>query len=99
MTEKDINGLLYQDSNAYRIGRKDGYDEIMSQMSDIIGKCYNTGYKDAMDFAIKYLQVELVVAQDEFGSDRVMTDYGTKEEFIEDFRNEMIENLCNETSN
>lgn len=92
------NSLIYQDSNAYRIGRKDGYDEIMSQMSDIIGKCYNTGYKDAMDFAIKYLQVELVVAQDEFGSDRVMTDYGTKEEFIEDFRNEMIKNLCGETS-
>lgn len=92
------NNLIYQDSNAYRIGRKDGYDEIMSQMSDIIDKCYNTGYKDAMDFAIKWLQVELVVAQDEFGSDLVMTDYGTKEEFIEDFRNEMIENLCNETS-
>lgn len=88
------NSLIYQDSNAYRIGRKDGYDEIMSQMSDIIGKCYNTGYKDAMDFAIKYLQVELVVAQDEFGSDRVMTDYGTKEEFIDNLRKAMIENLC-----
>jgi hypothetical protein len=45
------NSLIYQDSNAYKIGRKDGYDEIMSQMSDIIGKCYNSGYKDAMDFA------------------------------------------------
>ena len=46
---------VYQDSNAYQIGRKDGYDEIMSQMSDIIGKCYNTGYKAAMDFAIDWL--------------------------------------------
>ena len=93
-----INGLLYQDSSAYLIGRRDGRDEVMSQMSDIIGKSYNTGYKDAMDFAIKYLLRELVVAQDEFGSDRVMTDYGTKEEFIEDFRNDMIKELCKETS-
>ena len=92
------NSLIYQDSNAYQIGRKDGYDEVMSQMSDIIGKSYNTGYKDAMDFAIKYLLRELVVAQDEFGSDRVMTDYGTKEEFIEYFRNDMIKELCKETS-
>ena len=92
------NSLIYQDSNAYQIGRKDGYDEIMSQMNDIIGKCYNTGYKDAMDFAIKYLLRELVVAQDEFGSDRIMTDYGTKEEFIKDFRNDMIKNLWEETS-
>ena len=56
MTEKDINGLLYQDSNAYQIGRKDGYDEIMSQMHDIIDKCYNTGYKEAIDFAIDWLK-------------------------------------------
>ncbi len=99
MNEIQRNSLIYQDSNACQIGRKDGYDEIMSQMSDIVGKCYNSGYKDAMDFAIKYLLRELVVAQDEFGSDRIMTDYGTKEEFIKDFRNEMIENLCKETSN
>ena len=92
-----MNQQLYQDSSAYRIGRKDGRDEIMSQMYDIVDKCYNTGYKDAMDFAIKYLLRELVVAQDEFGSDRVMTDYGTKEEFIEDFSHEMLKNLCNET--
>lgn len=92
------NGLLYQDSSAYLRGRRDVRDEVMSQMSDIIGKSYNTGYKDAMDFAIKYLLRELVVAQDEFGSDRVMTDYGTKEEFIEYFRNDMIKELCKETS-
>lgn len=92
------NSLIYQDSNAYQIGRKDGYDEIMSQMHDIIDKSFNAGYKDAMDFAIKHLQCELVVAQDEFGSDRIMTDYSTKEEFIEDFRNDMIKNLCEETS-
>ena len=61
-------------------------------------KSFDAGYKDAMDFAIKYLQCELVVAQDEFGSDRIMTDYGTKEEFIEDFRNDMIKELCRKTS-
>lgn len=37
-------------NKAYRIGRKDGYDKIMSKMRDIIDKCYNTGYKDALDF-------------------------------------------------
>lgn len=47
MTEKD--------SNAYRIGHKDGYDEIISKMHDILGKCYNTGYKDAMDFVCEWL--------------------------------------------
>ena len=48
---------IYQDSCSYRIGRKDGYDEIMSQMSDIIDKCYNTGYKDAMDFVCEWLYI------------------------------------------
>ena len=47
MTEKD--------SNAYQIGRKDGYDEIMSKMHDIIDKCYNAGYKDAIDFACEWM--------------------------------------------
>lgn len=51
------NSLIYQDSNAYRIGRKDGYDEIMSQMHDIIDKCYNTGHKDAMDFVCEWLYI------------------------------------------
>ena len=57
MNEIQRNSLIYQDSNAYRIGRKDGYDEIMSQMSDIIDKCYNTGYKDAMDFVCEWLYI------------------------------------------
>lgn len=68
--------------------------EDMPNIREIMDKSFDTGYKDAMDFAIKYLQVELVVAQDEFGSDRVMTDYGTKEEFIDNLRKAMIENLC-----
>ena len=70
--------------------------EDMPNIREIMDKSFDAGYKDAMDFAIKYLLRELVVAQDEFGSDRVMTDYGTKEEFIEYFRNDMIENLCRE---
>ena len=49
MTEKD--------SNAYQIGRKDGYDEIMSKMHDIIYKCYNAGYKDAMEFVCEWLYI------------------------------------------
>lgn len=92
------NSLIYQDSNAYQIGRKDGYDEIMSQMNDIIGKCYNTGYKDAMDFAIKYLQCELRVDKDKFLDDLVVTDFATKEAFIEDFSHKCLKNLCGEIS-
>ena len=72
--------------------------EDMPNIREIMDKSFEAGYKDAMDFAIKYLQCELVVAQDEFGSDRVMTNCGTKEEFIEDFRNDMIKNLFEETS-
>ena len=72
--------------------------EDMPNIREIMDKSFDAGYKDAMDFAIKYLLRELVVAQDEFGSDRIMTDYGTKEEFIKDFRNDMIKNLCEGTS-
>ena len=72
--------------------------EDMPNIREIMDKSFDAGYKDAMDFAIKFLLRELVVAQDEFGSDRIMTNYGTKEEFIEDFRNDMIKELCRETS-
>ena len=86
---------IYQDSNAYRIGRKDGYDEIMSQMSDIIGKCYNTGYKDAMDFACEWMQRQLMDNIDNCGYPVVGSfDTTTLEEFIADFKKSMIENLC-----
>lgn len=44
-------------SNSYQIGRKDGHDEIMSQMRDIIDKCYNAGYKDAMEFVCEWLYI------------------------------------------
>lgn len=89
MTEKDINGLLYQDSNAYRIGRKDGRDEIMSQMYDIVDKCYNTGYKDAMDFVCKWLYVYYPTIE------RCQS----AEEAWEILEKEMKENLlCDETS-
>ena len=32
------NNQIYQEVNAYQIGRRDAYGEIMSQMSDIIDK-------------------------------------------------------------
>lgn len=51
------NNLIYQDSSAYLRGRRDGHDEVMSQMSDIIDKSYNTGYKDAMDFVCEWLYI------------------------------------------
>lgn len=78
---------IYQDSNAYRIGWKDGYDEIMSQMSDIIGKCYNTGYKDAMDFAIDWM-TNFKNGNGEF----------PLYDFVGNLRKAMEEHLCRETS-
>lgn len=51
------NNSIYQEVNAYQIGRRDGYGEIMSQMRDIIDKCYNAGYKDAMDFVCEWLYI------------------------------------------
>ncbi len=56
-TTKIKKVMMEKDSNAYRIGHKDGYDEIISKMHDILGKCYNTGYKDAMDFVCEWLYI------------------------------------------
>lgn len=97
MNEIQRNRLIYQDSNAYQIGRRDGYDEIMSQMHDIIDKCYNTGYKDAMDFACEWMQRELMDNIDNCGYPVVGSfDTTTLEEFIADFKKSMIKNLCKE---
>ena len=82
------NSLIYQDSNAYRIGRKDGYDEIMSQMSDIIDKCYHTGYKDAMDFVCEWM-TNFKNGNGEF----------PLYDFVGNLRKAMEEHLCKETSN
>lgn len=70
--------------------------EDISNIREIMDKSFDAGYKDAMDFAIKYLQCELHVDKDEFLNDLVVTDFATKEAFIEDFSHEMIENLCRE---
>ena len=80
---------IYQDSNAYQIGRKDGRDEIMSQMSDIIGKSYNTGYKDAMDFVCEWLYIYYPTIER----------YGSAEEAWKILEKEMEEHLCKGTSN
>ena len=88
---------IYQDSNAYQIGRKDGYDEIMSQMHDIIGKCYNTGYKDAMDFAIDWLKRNANnYTYNTGGHDEYIPKVGGK--CWEDLKKAMEENLCREIS-
>lgn len=81
---------MNQDSNDYRIGRKHGYDEIMSKMRDIIDKCYNTGYKDAMDFICEWLTESM----------RVPLHYEEyrkyHEEFINNLRKAMAEHLLKE---
>jgi hypothetical protein len=68
--------------------------EDMPNIREIMDKSFDAGYKDAMDFAIKYLQCELHVDKDEFLNDLVVTEFATKEAFIEDFSHEMIKNLC-----
>ena len=91
------NSLIYQDSNAYQIGRKDGYDEIMSQMHDIIDKCYNTGYKDAMDFAIDWLKRNAnKYTYNTGGYDEYIPKVGGK--CWEDLKQDMEERLCKEIS-
>lgn len=90
------NGLLCQDSNAYQIGRRDGYDEIMSQMHDIIDKCYNTGYKDAMDFACEWICDNFHEYERDYTE--LESKFDTKEEMMNHFRKTMKEHLCNETS-
>ena len=91
------NSLIYQDSNAYQIGRKDGYDEIMRQMNDIIDKCYNTGYKDAMDFACEWMALIDFEMQYQYIDDGYT--FFDADQFIKDLRKAMEEHLCKETSN
>lgn len=74
--------------DAYQEGRRDGRDEIMSQMHDIIGKCYNTGYKDAMDFVCEWLYIYYPTIE------RCQS----AEEAWKILEKEMEEHLCNETS-
>ena len=82
--------MMEKDSNAYRIGRKDGYDEIMSKMRDIIDKCYNKGYTDAMDFICEWLTESRSVPlhYEEYRK--------YHEEFINNLRKAMAEHLRKE---
>lgn len=84
---------IYQDSNAYRIGRRDERMEWAEKVFGIIDKCYNTGYKDAMDFVCEWLTENsgLPLHYEEYQK--------YHEEFIDNLRKAMIENLCKETSN
>ena len=70
--------------DAYQEGRRDGYNEIMSQMHDIIDKCYNTGYKDAMDFVCEWLYIYYPTIER----------YGSAEEAWKILEKAMEENLC-----
>ncbi len=80
--------MMDKDSNAYRIGHKDGYDEIISKMHDILGKCYNTGYKDAMDFVCEWLYIYYPTIER----------CKSAEEAWKILEEAMEEHLCNETS-
>ena len=84
------NSLIYQDSNAYQIGRRDERNEWAGKVFDIIDKCYNTGYKDAMDFVCEWLTVYsgLPLHYEEYQK--------YHEEFIDNLRKAMEEHLCNQ---
>lgn len=83
--------------DAYQEGRRDGYDEIMSQMNDIIGKCYNTGYRDAMDFVCEWIHdnfYEYEIDYDYGSYTELESKFDTKEEMMNHFRKTMEEHLC-----
>lgn len=82
------NSLIYQDSNAYQIGRHDERMEWAKKVFDIIDKCYNTGYKDAMDFVCEWLYIYYPTIE------RCQS----AEEAWKILEKEMEEHLCNETS-
>lgn len=93
MTERNINGLLYQDSHAYQIGRHDERMEWAGKVFDIIDKCYNTGYKDAMDFAIDWLKRNANhYTYNTGGDDEYIPKVGGK--CWEDLKQDMEEHLC-----
>lgn len=95
------NSLIYQDSNAYQIGRRDERNEWAEKVFDIIDKCYNTGYKDAMDFAIEWIYENFHEYERDYGYGsytELESEFDTKEEMMNHFHKEMEEHLCKEAS-
>ena len=93
MNEIQRNRLIYQDSNAYQIGRRDERMEWAEKVFDIIDKCYNSAYKDAMDFAIDWLKRNANnYTYNTGGHDEYIPKVGGK--CWEDLKQDMEEHLC-----
>lgn len=82
MNEIQQNSLIYQDSNAYQIGRHDERMEWAEKVFNIIEKCFKEAHEEAIETACSYLYAKTKMT-------------GTE---ISEFRKTMEEHLCNETS-
>ena len=77
------NSLIYQDGNAYQIGRRDERNEWAEKVFGIIDKCFKEAHEEAIEAACSYLYTKTKMP-------------GTE---ISEFRKAMEEHLCKETSN
>lgn len=73
---------IYQDSNAYQIGRKDIRMELAGNVANLINQSFKKAFEEAIEAACSYLYAKTKMT-------------GTE---ISEFRKAMIENLCRETS-
>lgn len=87
---------IYQDSNAYRTGRRDERMEWAEKVFGIIDKCYNTAYKDAMDFVCEWMTLIDFEMQYQYSDDGYT--FFDADQFIKDLRKAMEEHLCKGTS-
>lgn len=71
--------LIYQDSNAYQIGRKDRRMELAIFPANLINQSFKKAFEEAIDAACSYLYAKTKMT-------------GTE---ISEFRKSMEEHLCN----
>lgn len=76
------NSLIYQDSNAYQIGRQDERMEWAEKIFSTIEKCFKEAHEEAIEVACSYLYAKTKMT-------------GTE---ISEFRKAMEEELYKETS-
>lgn len=76
------NSLIYQDSHAYQIGRKDGRMELAENVANLINQSFKKAFEEAIEASCSYLYAKTKMT-------------GTE---ISKFRKAMEEHLCRETS-
>ena len=77
------NSLIYQDSHAYQIGRRDERMEWAEKIFSIIEECFKKAHEEAIEAACSYLYAKTKMS-------------GTE---ISEFRKSMEEHLCKGISN